>query len=352
VVDIRNGGPVEHARRSREAMLYLREACLSVIPVPMRGIMRPLDRLSSAWLRRTPSPYVGEVARIAELAGRSGVWFVNASYEWGCTTRVDVEPAPYLRRTLDWPFPGLGRYVEIALQDGGAGPYANVTWPGAVGVLTALAPGRFAAAINQAPLYRRSKSPALLPADFMLNGIETWRRDGRWPVAHLLRRAFDTCGSFEEAVELLTRTPVAKPVLFSIVGAEPGEGCLIERTETGATLHRGRCAIANDWHPAGARRAGHWVCRGSFIRGPHDSELRRGMLESHQSSRPFDWLIAPVLNGLTRLAVEASPASGELRVIGFEPTSLRMTDIAIATEPFEAVVELDGLTMAKGQAAA
>ena len=61
------------------------------------------------------------------------MWFVNASYEWGCTTRIDVEPAPILRRTLDWPFTGLGRYVEVALQDGGAGPYASLTWPGAVG---------------------------------------------------------------------------------------------------------------------------------------------------------------------------------------------------------------------------
>ncbi|MFL5056845.1 MAG: hypothetical protein ACJ8DE_16585, partial [Microvirga sp.] len=78
-----------------------------------------------------PSPYVGEIAEIAAIAGRPGVWFVNASYEWGCTTRIDVEPAPILRRTLDWPFPGLGRHVEVALQDGGAGPYASLTWPGA-----------------------------------------------------------------------------------------------------------------------------------------------------------------------------------------------------------------------------
>ena len=137
------------------------------------------DRVSSAWLKGTPSPYVGEIAEIAAIAGRPGVWFVNASYEWGCTTRIDVEPAPILRRTLDWPFPGLGRYVEVALQDGGAGPYASLTWPGAVGVLTAVSRGRFAAAINQAPLYRRTKPAALLPADFLLNAS----RPGATPTA-------------------------------------------------------------------------------------------------------------------------------------------------------------------------
>ncbi|MFL5183089.1 MAG: hypothetical protein ACJ8CQ_21505 [Microvirga sp.] len=173
VLDLREGGPVEHARRRRHEMLALRDACFSVVPAPLRGLARPLDRVSAAWLKTTPSPYVGEIAEIAAIAGRPGVWFVNASYEWGCTTRIDVEPAPILRRTLDWPFPGLGRHVEVALQDGGAGPYASLTWPGAVGVLTAVSRGRFAAAINQAPLYRRTKPIALLPTEFLLNGLAT-----------------------------------------------------------------------------------------------------------------------------------------------------------------------------------
>ena len=344
VLDVRNGGPVEHARLRRHAMLELREACFSVVPAPLRGVARPLDRISSAWLKGTPSPYVGEIAEIATVAGRPGVWFVNASYEWGCTTRIDVEPAPVLRRTLDWPFPGLGRHVEIALQDGGAGLYANVTWPGAVGVLTAVAPGRFAAAINQAPMYRRTKAGPLLPADFLLNGIATWRHAGRWPAAHLLRFAFDTCAGFDAAVELLTKTPLARPALISIVGAEPGQGCLIERTETAAHIHRGRCCIANDWHPAGPSRPGHWRPRGRFVRGVADSEDRRALLDRHAPERPFDWLAGPVLNGLTRLAVEASPATGELRVVGFEPTSKRLPEIAApATAVFGGRVTPDGL---------
>src|SRR4051794_15912090 len=173
VFDVRSGGPVEHARRSRETMLQLREACFSVVPMPLRSVAKPLDRMSRAWLVRSPSPYVAEIESITEMAGHPGVWFVNASYEWGCTTRIDVEPRPSLRRTLDWPFPGLGRYVEVALQDGGAGPYASLTWPGAVGVLTAVSRGRFAAAINQAPLYRRTKPIALLPTEFLLNGLAT-----------------------------------------------------------------------------------------------------------------------------------------------------------------------------------
>src|SRR5262245_61940322 len=169
VSDLRGSGPVEHARRRRDAMLALRAACLSVVPAIMRPLAPVLDRLSASWLKRTPSPYVDEIAAIADIAGHAGVWFVNASYEWGCTTRVDAAPEPFLRRTLDWPFPGLGRRVEVTLQDGGVGVYANVTWPGAVGVLTAVAPGRFAAAINQAPMYRRTRSWPGLALDVALN---------------------------------------------------------------------------------------------------------------------------------------------------------------------------------------
>ena len=301
LLDLRQGGPVEHARQRRREMLALREACFSIIPAPLRSVARPLDRVSERWLKATPSPYVSEIAEVARIAGQPGIWFVNASYEWGCTTRIDVEPAPALRRTLDWPFRGLGRHVEVALQDGGAGLYANVTWPGAVGVLTGLAPGRFAAAINQAPMYRRTKAAALLPADFLLNGFATWRKPHRWPAAHLLRFVFDRCQTYEEAVEMLSLAPLARPALFSIAGARAGEGCLVERTETAAHRHRGTCSIANGWHPEGPARPGRWIPRGTLMRGLADSENRRTVLQSHACEAPFAWLVEPVMNGLRAL---------------------------------------------------
>ena len=57
---------------------------------------------------------------------------------------------------------------------GAAGEFFNVTWPGYVGTLTASAPGRFAAAINQAPLWRRTRKPWLRPYDLAVNALETW----------------------------------------------------------------------------------------------------------------------------------------------------------------------------------
>jgi hypothetical protein len=329
VVDVRAGGPVEHARIGRDRMIALRDCC---VPGPLRALAPLLDRLSSRWLARTPSPYIDEVAAIADIAGLPGVWFVNASYEWGCTTRVDATPTPLLRRTLDWPFPGLGRHVEVALQDGGAGIYANVTWPGAVGVLTAIAPGRFAAAINQAPLFRRTRGRSLVPIDLVRNAVETFRTDGRWPPAHLLRHVFDTAETFEEACEQLATAEVAKPVLFSLIGTEPSQACLIERTETEAVIHRGDFTIANDWHPGGPPRSGYWMARGTFLRGPDDSEQRRRCLEACDTQGALDWVRQPVRNALTRLAVEVSAATGELHLVGYERTGGLLSDVAPATE--------------------
>src|SRR5262249_5437674 len=157
-------------------------------------------------------------------------WFLNGSYQWGCTAlaRGDGD-APWLVRTLDWPFPGMGRWVEIARMQGAAGIFDNVTWPGFVGALTASAPGRFAASINQAPLWRRTQHPWLRPVDLTMNALRTWRVRAI-PPDHLLREVFETCTDFEAARRRLETTPIARPVLYTLVGCGRGEACVIERT--------------------------------------------------------------------------------------------------------------------------
>ena len=236
---------------------------------------------------------------------------------------------------------GLGRHVEVALQDGGAGTYANVTWPGAVGVLTGVAPGRFAAAINQAPMFRRTRGMLLFPLDMAVNAVETFCESGRWPAAHLLRHVFDVCETFEAAVEVLSTTPLAKPALFSLIGPAPSQACLIERTQAEVAVRNGDTTISNGWHPTGPSRDGYWMPRGTYIRDPDDSERRRKCLEAQGPGQPFAWVREPVLNAFTRLAVEASAATGELRVVGFEPTRQKR-EVRPATAVLDLIVERDG----------
>ena len=102
----------------------------------------------------------------------SGVWFLNGSYQWGCTARARDDDAPWLVRTLDWPFPGLGRHVEVARMTGDAGEFYSTTWPGFVGVLTGWRRGGSRPSINQAPMWRRTRHPWLRPLDMMANAVD------------------------------------------------------------------------------------------------------------------------------------------------------------------------------------
>ena len=336
VVDVRDGGPARHAELHRGTALALRAACLSIIPAPARALVPVVDAISRRWLDCSATPYQDEIARIAESVGIAGVYMINASYEWGCTTRASLDPQsgrPRIRRTLDWPFPGLGRHVHVARQAGPAGDYWNVTWPGAVGVLTALAPGRFAAALNQAPLRRRTRPDWLRPLDYGRNAWTTWREVRHMPASHLLRHVFETATDVETARRMLAEVPVARPVLFTLAGTAADRICLIERTETEARIHDGPVTVANDWQAADP----FWEPRGCVRDLRTDNRERCAALAASDAADGFSWVLPPVLNAFTHLAVEMEPASGRLEVQGFEPDAAG--ESVPATRPLAVVAE-------------
>ena len=115
VIDVRDGGPLRHARERAAEARALRDACLAFFPRAMLPALPLLDRAARRWLTRSRSPYVEEVGEVADTLGFPGVWLLNASYQWACTALAREEGgAPWLVRTLDWPFQGLGRYAEVA----------------------------------------------------------------------------------------------------------------------------------------------------------------------------------------------------------------------------------------------
>jgi hypothetical protein len=285
-----------------------------------------LDAVSRRWLERSASPYAEEIESIAAALAFSGVWFLNGSYEWGCTTcaRV-VDDQAWLLRTLDWPFPGLGRHVEIARVAGPSGEFASVTWPGFAGVLTAMAPGRFSAALNQGPMWRRTRHPWLRPLDLGLNAVNTWRKVRHMPPDQLLRCVFERCGDFAAARRDLQETPIARPAIFTLAGVAGGECCVIERTEEHQLTRDIGTAAANDW----CERRDGWEARlgGRLFwsyggdEAAQNSRARRDALMDWQGrtgSGDFAWVVPPVLNPFTRVAVEASAGAGVLRVVGYE----------------------------------
>jgi hypothetical protein len=324
IFDARESGLVAYAKARVQVMHALLTSCLASLPsVAERGVTG-LDAAARQWLVASGSPYIGEMDAIAALIADKGVYLLNASYEWGCTTLAapahDNRSARLLR-TLDWDFDGLGRHVEVVRQRGPAGEFWNITWPGAVGALTAMAPGRFAASINKGP----SPEPDGTPGAPNLATLTT----GMLPSMHLLRHVFETASDYEAALALLERTPIAADTMFTLVGLEGDETCVIERKPNDYVTHRGVSMAANTWN-YGLRAKG-W---GADDETASDSASRRASIAPYagKAMSAFSWLEPPVRNGKTRLAVEANPNLGLLRVRGYEAAGDRQDSVPVTAD--------------------
>jgi hypothetical protein len=316
LVDLGPAGLDELARRMPDRVQTLVAAANRLLPGPVLGFM---DRRSRAWLARNETPYRAEIDAVAAMPGVRGAHGLNLSTEWACTTAT---ADGRLVRTLDWPIRGLGGAITVVRQASAEGTWFNVTWPGFIGVLTGMAPGRFAIAYNQAPI---RWTTGLWPIDWAIERIRI-NRHRAMPATHLIRRVFETARDFDEALALLKETPIAYTGLISIAGAR-GEAAIVERVEQLAFVHEGPGAIPNQWlnpewrgHPRGIDSPGRLAqCR----------TLARDLRGLSGGDRT--WLAYPMLNKLSRLLVIADLKTGELAVTGFEPEG----KIAVpATAPF------------------
>lgn len=284
--------------------------------IPSAVLLRMSDRISLRWLRKTDNPYLWEITRIAEEIGEAGVLTMNACMEWSCTGGVwQSMDGPTLRRVLDWPFPALGKMMAVAHFTGKVGPYYNITWPGLAGMFQGMAPDRFAAAINQAPM---RKLGAGLVGDWAAGKIVFGRGEGL-PPSHLLRQVFETAPDYDTAKALLCRSEIAVPAIFILAGIRDFEGCVIERTEKEYRVRDmadGRVCTANhflrppeggeaDWRPRPIDSAGRYAqaCR----------------LPAEGSN--FSWFVEPIANQNSKLAFAARPRAGRLSLVGTEGTT-------------------------------
>ena len=281
--------------------------------IPARAL-RMLDAISRRWLVRWDNAHLAEIDEVARRIGRPGTHFLSVNYEWACTCIVKASEAgdsAMLVRVLDWRTPGLGRYVMAARVAGPAGGYIALTWPGYTGVIQGMAPGRFSAALNQAPM---RFSAGLMPIDWVIGRARLWQTPHP-TAAHVLRRAFDDARNFDEAKAILTNAPVAAPAIFSLAGIAANETCVIERTETRARVFDGEAVAANHWKP---QTPGRYVWRGRS-RGI-DSKGREAMMPGLEAKLEpdFAWAAWPVLNTHTRVIMVADAAKGRMVAQGFE----------------------------------
>jgi hypothetical protein len=272
-------------------------------------LLRLADHVSRQWLARSANPYLGEIDVMAGQLGRAGAYFFNVHYEWGCTTGVKAAAhgrSSRLVRVLDWRTPGLGRHVMAARVDGRAGPWVTLTWPGFAGVLQAVAPGRFSAALNQAPM---DMPVGVLPADWAVNRMRVWRQNAL-PPAHLLRHAFEEARSYAEAYAMLAETPISVPAIYTLAGLEPGEGAVVERRETEVRVRAGAHCAANAWQTP------DWRGRARGLANAERVAMLSGI--AGEVDRDLSWLRSPVLNPTTRLAMLADAREGWVIAQGYE----------------------------------
>ncbi len=331
--------PVQALKQDIERCHAILDDAHSFMPRVPQFAIAAADKISRRWLAKTKAPWLSEVDEIAALLNRPGAYALNVAYEWGCTARVapsQMGDSTQLIRILDWPFIGLGRNITAMKISSEAGEWLNLSWPGFTGALQAVAKGRFAAALNQAPLEKtfNTKSSIAIPFDWALSRKRVWRSNAPAPV-HLLRQVFETAQDYEEAKERLCHHPLAIPAIFTLSGVDGAQGCVIERQRTDFRCFESPANAANYWkneEVCQAQSTEGLVWRGyprAFLNPERACQLgdvdladifprpamsyKKGITEA-----PFDWLAYPMLNEFSRLVMMADAKTGQVVAQGIE----------------------------------
>ena len=151
-----------------------------------------------------------EIMSVARRAGRL------MGYSGLCTSVAFQKPhfGMLHARNLDWPLEGMrNSSILIDFVGAPAGPYTAVSVPGCVGVVSGCAKGRFSLSLNQAPA---TQSPSIFAVPAFTSAT------------FLLREVFESCHTYEEALEVLEHSSTPFPCFVQIVGAKKGEAAVVE----------------------------------------------------------------------------------------------------------------------------
>jgi len=162
-----------------------------------------------------------ETASVATQVGRTldevllgNLYYDTLKCAFGCTAfAVDSPDGPIHARNLDWWADGgiLSRYTLLSrFHQSGEERFVTVGWPGYIGALSGMAPGRFAVTLN-----------SVFGLDQPAAGT---------PVSFLIREVLEKAGDFDEAVERLSSEELCCDCLLLVTGARQGEIAVIERT--------------------------------------------------------------------------------------------------------------------------
>jgi hypothetical protein len=224
------------------------------------AIARPFRELIAAYRDQQSAELLAEIAAVAAMAELDplDLFLVNAYYDvykhaMGCSAfALDGPDGPIHARNLDWHSENraLSQHtVRIDYRRGTQQLFSSASWPGFLGTLSGVAPGRFAVTLN-----------AVLSDD--PPGVAT-------PVAFQLRALLEQA-TFDEAVTELQRAPLSGDGLLLISGTENGELRVIERAPNRSAVRLpidGLITVTNDYRLLageandGGRELAHTSCR-------------------------------------------------------------------------------------------
>lgn len=231
--------------------------------------------VSDSYLKKkheqTNSRYAAELQATDALAGRPQVYTLNESYDFFCTSasRI-VDGKPVLLSTLDWgKMPEICHALFHAECEGDHGPYDMYNVTGYSGVFRGGAEGRFAVALNRAPVPTLFNLPAIQKTErehrlqdkarshklgFVFNlaaAVIAFARgetiakfvstaksytSREKTIPFVLREAFETAADFTQALDMAARTKLSGSGLMVMTGVDETENCAIYRTRNNCVI--------------------------------------------------------------------------------------------------------------------
>lgn len=246
-----------------------------------------------------------ELAGLAQTLGRSPreVALANLYYDalkvvFACTAfACDSNPGPTHARNLDWHTENHALAKHSAIFDfyrAGERRFRTIGWPGFIGALSGVAPGRFSVSLNAVS----SAAPIQLAE----------------PVTFLIRDVLDTAPNFDDAVRRLSETPVLSDSLLLVVGTNTGEFAVVERSPADFAVRTGdgHVVVTNDYRALGDAAA---VGADSVLASTACGRFDRATDLIREGHRGFDVLCDPqVKMTITVQQMTIDPTTGEIEL--------------------------------------
>ncbi len=174
-------------------------------------------------------PYKQEIKSISNYCDfeENQILITNLYYDalkfvFGCTAFCTTDGIEKLHaRNLDWWTENniLSSFSKVFdFEKNGKTLFSLVSWPGFIGALSGVKPGAFSITLN-AVLSNEEPQFAL-------------------PVTFLIRDVLEKASTFNEAVKMLSETPIASDCLLMIIGANKNENVVIERTPSSFSIRK------------------------------------------------------------------------------------------------------------------